>query len=165
MRAEVFSLTTWTPLQFFDAGSRWLEDEYRRIHELPQGINIAAHFLRRCEWLELAERAEQHMSGRFSYGALFAVKQNLLHAFPQRSLSLAIGAAGAHSTYGYVIERLWLHMCGAPFLHFAPNSAPDNKQAEQAGPQLWPVPAPSQPPRSRRIMPGLKKRVLAWAMT
>ena len=75
-------------------------------------------------------------NGLTSPNALFAVKQDLLRTFPQRSLALAIGAAAAHSTYGYVIERLWLHMCGAPFLHYAPYAAPDHKQAEPDGPAI-----------------------------
>lgn len=165
VRSEVFSLTTWAPMQFFDAGSRWLDDEYRKAHALAEGINIAAHFLRRCEWHALAEQAERHMAGRFSYGALFAVRQERLRALPRRNLELALEAANGHAVYGYVLERLWLHLCGEPFEQ--PTSQPTSFQEDLS--KLSPRFAAALPKTNdsiaRRVVPALKKRALAWALT
>jgi hypothetical protein len=165
VRAEVFSLTTWMPLQFFDAGSRWLDDEYRRAHRLPDGVNIAAHFLRLCDWDDLAERAEQHMIGRFSYGALFAVRQSLLRELPARSLTRAMEAANGHPTYGYVLERLWLHMCGEPFLLPAPDALAHGRRAAPTIKGFVPRTPASKPLLTRRFVPAAKKRILAWALS
>ena len=165
VRAELYSLTTWSPLQFFDAGSRWLDDEYRRAHDLAEGVNIAAHFLRLCHWDALADAAEQHMCGRFSYGALFAVRQERLRSLPHRSLERALEAANGHSTYGYVLERLWLHMCGEPFQQPAPATLPYAVPVNPAGRQIVPKTQASNPSFSRRFMPAAKKRMLRWALT
>ena len=165
VRPETFSLTTWSPLQFFDAGSRWLDDEYRRVHDLPDGINIAAHFLRRCEWHDLADQAEQHNSGRFSYGALFATRQGRLPAIPRRSLDLALEAANSHATYGYVLERLWLHMCGEPFLQPALDAVPFVDPSASRMPRFVPSAQASKPALTRRVLPAFKKRMLGWALT
>ena len=162
VRPEIFSLNSWTALQFFDPGAKRICEDYQRLHGLPNGANIAADFLRRCEWPELAEQARTHLAGRFSYGALFAATQRLLVGAPRRSLELALEAANAHSMYGYVLERLWLHMFGEAFLLPAPEMA-------EASPAPSPsrfAPAEKYAPRKplhRRVVPGLKRRIVAWA--
>ncbi len=165
VRAEVFSLTTWMPSQFFDAGSRWLDDEYRRAHHLPEGVNIAAHFLRLCDWTSLADQAELHMSGRFSYGALFAVRQHLLGGLPNGSLERALKAANGHSTYGYVLERLWLHMCGEPFLQPASTALVRGVHAPPFPSSFVPRATSSKPSLPRLLIPAAKKRLLAWVLS
>ena len=163
VRAELFSLVTWGPLQFADPGARRICDDYRRVQSLPGGVNMAAHFLRRCEWPELAEQAARHLVGRFSYGALFAASNARLALAPRRSLELALEAVNSHQMYGYVLERLWLHMFGEPFLLPAP--APDRtpEDVSALSPRFAPQPVAVKQPLLRRLGPALKRRVAAWA--
>ena len=82
IRPEIFSLSSWAPAGFDDPGAQWLNSTYRRLHGLPEGSNIAAHFLRLCGLADLAAAAEHHQLGRFAYGAAFAVRQENLAAVP-----------------------------------------------------------------------------------
>jgi hypothetical protein len=116
VRPEIFSLSSWAPIGFDDPGTQWLNSTYRRLHELPDGINIAAHFLRQCGLGPLASAARGHRLGRFSYGALFGVRTALLRQLPAGAIDLLRQASCAHAVYGYVIERLWLHLFGLPFV-------------------------------------------------
>lgn len=161
VRPEVFSLVNWGPLQFFDPGARVMGGWYLNIHGLPDGVNIASHFLRRCEWVELAEQAERNLVGRYSYGALFAVRQERLKQMPRRSLELALEAANGHKAYGYILERLWLHMLGEPFLLPALDPVPyhedlGNLAARFVGPD-------PKKPLHLRVVPAIKRRVAHWA--
>ena len=116
LRPELFSLFTWNQLHFFDPGAKKIDAEYRSIHHLSPAKNIASDFLQRCGMTELATYAHQSTVGTFSYGALFAAKGSHLNRIPQESLELLLKAANSHHIYGYIIERLWLHLCGEPFL-------------------------------------------------
>ncbi len=115
IRPEAFSLQTWTPLGFHDVGTHWLQDTYRTIHGLPDGANIAAHFLAMCGLQELAADADAHLLGRFSYGAVFAARRSRLRALPAEALANLRRASLGHEVYGYVLERLWLHLFGLTF--------------------------------------------------
>jgi hypothetical protein len=116
VRPEQFSLTSWAPLGFDDAGTQWLNATYRRLHGLPEGSNIAAHFLDLCGLRSLALAAYTHRLGQFAYGAVFAVRTGMLANVPPDALAHLREATCAHSVYGYVLERLWLHLFGIPFL-------------------------------------------------
>lgn len=116
LRPELFSLFTWNQLQFFDPGARKIDAEYRASHNLSPAKGIASDFLQRCGMSELADCADKTTVGTFSYGALFAVKGYRLSQIPSESLELLLKAANSHHVYGYIIERLWLHLCGEPFL-------------------------------------------------
>lgn len=161
VRPELFSLSTWGQLQFFDPGSKVMGSWYRHVHQLPDGINIASHFLRRCAWPELAEQAERHLVGKFAYGALFAVRQRRLPELPRQSLEYALQAANAHKVYGYILERLWLHMCGEPFLLTCRNVVPQYEVPVDVMPRF--VSQPPKPPYHLRIVPAIKRRVSSWA--
>ena len=161
VRPEVFSLVSWSPLQFFDPGARTMSSWYLNIHDLPDGVNIAGHFLRRCEWAELAEQAERNLVGRYSYGALFAVRQERLKRMPRRSLELALQAANGHEAYGYILERLWLHMLGEPFLLPALDPVPYHEDLGNLAARFV-LPAPKKP-LHRRVVPAIKRRVAHWA--
>jgi hypothetical protein len=141
---------------------------YLDIHGLPDGSNIAADFLRRCEWEEQAVQAERHLVGRFAYGAMFAVRRDRLARLPRRPLELALQAANGHKVYGYVLERLWLHLFGEPFLLPAAmpatsalpaivQVADDLAQRSRFVPQ-----APPTPPHLR-VVPAIKRRISRWA--
>ncbi len=164
VRPETFSLCSWTALQFYDPGAKRICDDYQRLHGLPNGANIATDFLRRCEWTELAEQARTHLCGRFSYGALFAARQRLLVQAPRGSLELALEAANAHSMYGYVLERLWLHMFSEAFLLAAPEAA-EASPASLPSRFVPPVGYGPRKPLHRRVIPGLKRRIVSWAQT
>ncbi len=164
VRPELFSLSTWGPLQFFDPGTKRVADDYARLHSLPGGSNIAADFFRRCEWEERAQAAEAHLVGCFAYGAMFAARRGLLASLPRRSLELALEAANAHQTYGYILERLWLHMLGQPFQLQAPAAKPGANGAPPGPARFAPQPAPApRPALHRRIVPAVKRRIVAWA--
>jgi hypothetical protein len=115
VRPEIFSLSSWGPIGFDDPGTQWLNSTYRRLHRLPDGSNIAAHFLGLCGLDELAEEARQHLLGKCAYGALFGVRGANLASLPQHAIAAMMEASRAHGAYGYVMERLWLHVFGEKF--------------------------------------------------
>jgi hypothetical protein len=159
IRPEIFSLQTWTPIGFHDVGTEWLQRTYRDVHGLPEGTNIAAHFLRMCDVGGLAAQAEGHLLGRFSYGAIFAVRRRLLERFPRDSLPLLRRASLGHEVYGYVLERLWLHLFGAGFILPVAMSA-HRSPTIASGPVFVP-PDPATPTRRlarrvRSLVSGLK---------
>ncbi len=162
VRPEPFSLHTWGQLQFFDSGTKWLSTAYREQHGCPEGINVAAHFLNRCEWTELADRADRHLVGSFSYGALFAVRQHKLQHLPRRSLELALEAANSHEIYGYVLERLWLHMLGEPFqVETSATPYADEVSAHK----VRFVPPTPRPPLHLRVVPRIKRQLSSWVQS
>ena len=118
VRPELFSLTNWGPLEFVDNGARNMGLVYRVIHgNLPDGTNIASHVLRRCKLDHLADKADQHMAGVFSYGAIFAARNHRVAAVPQESLELLREFATAEiAAHGYILERMWLHFFGQDFV-------------------------------------------------
>ncbi|MDO1582214.1 hypothetical protein [Rhizobium oryzicola] len=118
VRPERYSLITWGPLDFTDAGASGMSMVYRLLHgNPPEGINVAGHYLRSCGLDELADKAEAHTVGVFSYGAIFAVRNDLIARFPQHGLDAMRNLANTGVTvYGYVLERLWLHLFGQEFL-------------------------------------------------
>ncbi|MBT9371936.1 hypothetical protein [Rhizobium sp. CSW-27] len=123
VRPERFSLYTWAPIEFFDVGAMNTGRTYRHVHgQLPEGINIAAHFLRMAQLPELAEEAEAHSLGIFTYGALFAARNHVTKQLPLEAAKRLYQASLAHPCYGYVLERMWLHFFGAEFE--LPQSAP-----------------------------------------
>ncbi len=118
VRPERFSLTTWGPIDFVDQGACGMGTVYRLVQGgLPEGINIAGHFLRLCKLDDIAVKAERHALGIFSYGAIFAARNDLVAALPRESLDAMtrISTAGV-AAYGYIFERMWLHFLGAEFL-------------------------------------------------
>lgn len=115
VRRELFSLATWNPVQFIDVGAVRTGHAYRALHRVSEGTNLAAHFFRFCGFRDLAAQAERHLIGCFSYGAIFAVRNCLIDVPPlvlHRMRHAALGPA----CHGYVIERIWLHLFGEPFL-------------------------------------------------
>ncbi len=118
VRPERFSLITWGPLDFADPGASGMSMVYRILHgALPEGINVAEHFLRSCGLTELADEAASNTVGVFSYGAIFAVRNDRIARFPHAGLQAMLDLTVTGVTvYGYVLERLWLHLFGEKFL-------------------------------------------------
>ena len=150
VRPELFSLQSWTPLGFHDVGTFWLQETYRQVHGLPDGTNIAAHFLAMCGLGNLAAQADANLLGRFSYGAVFAARRSHIRAVPAEALAKLRRAALGHEVYGYVLERLWLHLFGLPFTQPAllPVRAPAAFEHSFAGPAFVP-PDRTSPGRKR----------------
>lgn len=115
VRPEWFSLITWNPLHFYDEGAYKISRIYREAHGLSEGENIAAHFLVLCGLRDLAGECSRHLVGKFSYGAVFAVRNDLVRELPKENLALLYQATLSHQIYGYILERLWLHLFGASF--------------------------------------------------
>lgn len=118
VRPERFSLKMWGPIDFMDQGAFGMGVVYRLMQgNLPEGTNIASHFLRRCKLDTIAEKADRSTLGIFSYGAIFAVRNDCVAAVPQESFDAMIELATAEvAAYGYIFERMWLHFFGAEFL-------------------------------------------------
>ena len=82
---------------------------------------------------------------------------------PRQCLESALQAANGHAIYGYILERLWLHMFGAPFMlpaaqavrHLEDFAAPP----AQFAPAVQPLPRLSL---ARRVVVRLKRRAVAW---
>ncbi|MFC9892815.1 hypothetical protein ACFVMC_03895 [Nocardia sp. NPDC127579] len=116
VRPELFSLSTFNPLEWVDSGAEAIGRGYRDLHRLPEGVNMCAHFLDMCELPDIAELAEQHLVGTHSYGAIFAVRNHLIEKVPERALVRLRQAAFGSTVHGYFCERLWLHIFGEQFV-------------------------------------------------
>ncbi len=159
VRPELFSLFTWNQLQFFDPGARKIDAEYRAVHQLSAAKGIASDFLHRCGLSELAYRADRSTVGTFSYGALFAAKGSTLNRMSPDSLELVLKAANSHHIYGYVIERLWLHLCGEPFVlaRIGSNDTADPAFGSERGAF---VSEPEKPRPHQRLISRLRRQLL-----
>ncbi len=115
VRPELFSLATWNPVEFIDVGAARTGHAYRTVCGLPEGSNLASHFFASCGLRALADRAARHLVGRFAYGAIFAVDNQLIAELPASALRRMRDAALGPACYGYIIERIWLHLFGEPF--------------------------------------------------
>jgi hypothetical protein len=116
IRPEYFSLSLWGAIDFTDAGANGMGMVYRLINQLPEGRNIAADFLRKVKLPALAADPEAHKIGVFSYGAIFAVRNRNLAVLPNEALSALIGLQTCGVVaYGYIMERMWLHIFGEKF--------------------------------------------------
>ncbi len=146
VRPELFSLMSWSPLGFYDVGTQWLDATYRDIHSLPEGVSIASHFLRLCDLDVLAAAADRHRLGVFSYGAVFGVRQSRLTAVRPDQVERLRQAALGHQVYGYVLERLWLHLFGAEFV--LPLTDPASAPVRSGGGF---VPLDRTSPRARKL--------------
>jgi tetratricopeptide (TPR) repeat protein len=136
VRREFFSLTTWAPVGFFDEGAWGIGNTYRQKHMLPNGTNIMAHFMEFCGLKELAAAAEPAEVGSFSYGAIFAVRNRRITEFLQQArphLDKIELLTRADLNYGYIFERCWLHLFGAPFVYLSQRGGQAAAGPEPAG--------------------------------
>jgi hypothetical protein len=148
VRAEHFSLKTWAPISFFDEGAWGIGNTYRQKHLLPNGTNVAAHFFEFCGLDDVARRAANAEMGVFSYGAIFALRNSVIEKFltgARPHLSKIELLTRADLNYGYIFERLWLHMFGEPFLRFDPVKRSAAVVLPAATPVVERKPAPPTP--------------------
>lgn len=122
VRPEPFSLMDWVALEFVDVGAWNMGLVFKTLEGIsPNTGNIAAHVLRKWKLDALADQAARHTVGVFSYGAIFAVRNEHVAKLPDESKDLiydfSVGAAAAN---GYILERMWLHIFGAGFYRRAP---------------------------------------------
>lgn len=115
VRLETFSLRTWSPISFHDPGTVLISRDYREHYSLPEGSNIAEHFLRLAMWDKLADDAAAADCGVFSYGAIFAVRAERLHDIPELVINRMIFLSLSHHVIAYIFERMWLHIFGMGF--------------------------------------------------
>jgi hypothetical protein len=115
VRSEFFSLISLQPLHFYDSGVSSIEAAGRKIYGVEPGRNLVSAFLRSSHLEELADRAASHLIGRFSYGAIFAVRNELVDAVPQQTWERISEYLARHSELPYFLERMWLHIFGADF--------------------------------------------------
>ena len=157
VRAEHFSLRTWAPVAFFDEGAWGIGNTYRQKHMLPNGANVAAHFFDFCGFDDIAQRALESDIGVFSYGAIFAVRGTLvakLLAESRQHLVKMELLSRADLNYGYIFERIWLHLFGEPFVKF------DAVKKPQAAAVAAPAARDVVPP-SRASVADMRQRAFA----
>jgi hypothetical protein len=135
VRPELFSLNNWGPLEFHDRGARGMGLAYTLLNDgAPEAFNIASHVLRRCKLDYIADQADNHMVGTFSYGAIFAARNSRVAPIPRDSLALMRAFASEPiPCHGYMLERLWLHLCGLEFTR--PKSRSESGRAPYSLPE------------------------------
>ncbi len=116
VRRELFSLSTLNAVAFDDGGALGFGGCYCDVHGLSKGSNIAAHFFALIGMPEIARAAETKELGRFGYGAIFAVRNKLIARVPRTVFAAVLELANSHFMYAYLLERLWPHIFGEPFL-------------------------------------------------
>jgi hypothetical protein len=116
VRKEYYSLYTMAPVQFTDHGALQISVRYRSEHGLSMGANLVAHFLDSCGLSTVADRANKHFAGCFAYGAIFAVRNRLFDSVTLEAFSRAWQLSTSHEIHGWMLERIWLHLWGEPFL-------------------------------------------------
>ena len=116
IRNELFSLYNWEPLFSHDLGAALVAKNYSSDYDVPNGINIAANFFGHIGHNALQEAAQASMFGEFSYGGLFGVRNECIHQMDKAVFFNTIREIRTFEVVGYVLERLWLHFFGKPFL-------------------------------------------------
>ena len=118
-----------------DDGGRRIFKDYLQHHRLPRGWSISGHFLENCGLHDLASRAWEAELMRFTYGAMFAVRNERLRLIPRGCIPAMRRLAQGHYSHGYVFEKMWLHLFGLPFIRIprAPLPAERHQLAEDCG--------------------------------
>jgi hypothetical protein len=122
VRPEPFSLMDWIALEFSDVGAWNMGLVFKTLEGVsPNTTNIAAHVLKKWKLDAQAEEAARHSVGVFSYGAIFAVRNEYVARLSAETKELirefSLGPAAAN---GYILERMWLHIFGAGFFRRIP---------------------------------------------
>lgn len=122
VRPEPFSLMDWIALEFKDIGAWNMGLVFKTLEGIsPNTSNIAAHVLKKWKLDALAEQAARHTVGVFSYGAIFAVRNEYVARLPAESKELIYEfSVAAPAANGYILERMWLHIFGAGFYRRIP---------------------------------------------
>jgi Core-2/I-Branching enzyme/Protein of unknown function (DUF3431) len=116
VRKEIFSLNTLVTTRYHDEGIAITMKAYHQFHGEPMGINIAEHFFTQARMPERADAARNHELGTFCFGAQFAVRAERAKEVPCDSLRAMRELCQARGIHAYIMERLWLHVFGEPFL-------------------------------------------------
>ncbi len=122
VRPETFSLMDWKALEFKDAGAWNMGLVYKTLEGIsPNTSNIAAYVLKKWKLDAQAEEAARHTVGVFSYGAIFAVRnENVARLSDETKQLIYEFATGAANANGYILERMWLHIFGEGFYRRVP---------------------------------------------
>ncbi|MCG2590346.1 hypothetical protein [Rhodohalobacter sulfatireducens] len=129
VRVETFSLYSLGTIYFLDKGIQYTTKWYQSERNLGEGVNISHHFLKECNLPEIAKTAACHNLGRFTFGAIFAVKNQLLNDLQEESIYSMYDLTHKDDKYGYLFERHWMHIFGEPFL-LNEREIPSNKFQE-----------------------------------
>lgn len=116
-RNETFSLFNWAPIFSSDIGAMQISEHYAKAYKVTEGINIAADFFHRIGYTEAMQRARKASIGEFAYAALFGVRNSVAKRIPKEILAATANEVRTHAIAGYIMERLWLHFFGRPFLN------------------------------------------------
>lgn len=126
IRTEVYSLHSWAPVGYLDAGASAILDKYNAANGLEAGENIGAHFLRKCGLERLSEEASRAHIGRFAYGAIFSVSDEILAHFVKANrpqIEQMLDVTTQDHINAWMFERLWLHFMGQPFIRLPDRDA------------------------------------------
>jgi hypothetical protein len=107
-----------------DEGGRRIFKDYLQHHDLPRGWSISGHFLECCGLKKLAEQAWEAELLRFTYGAIFAVRNDRLGLIARDKIPTMRKLAQGHYSHGYVFEKMWMHLFGLPFIRVQRESLP-----------------------------------------
>ncbi len=121
IRNELFSLFNWAPVNWCDIGAYKSGCFYLSDYKVENGTNIASDFFRRIGFYSMSLDASQAMFGEFSYGAIFGVKNNVVNKIDKEIFVNALREVRSYPVTGYIMERLWLHMFGQPFIGLRDN--------------------------------------------
>nr|WP_265594328.1 glycosyl transferase family 90 [Haloferula sp. BvORR071] len=123
IRKELISLHTMNMIRYHDPGSLGIMNGYMTVHGLLPGTNIAAHFFQSIGMADRAREAAFADLGSYSFGAIFAVKSSLIDSLSPEVITNTRRFAQTHPAHGYIIERMWLHLFGEPFIPTKPPQA------------------------------------------
>ncbi|MFT9253355.1 MAG: hypothetical protein ABF567_09815 [Acetobacter okinawensis] len=115
-RDEIFSLYNWGPIYSYDEGAFLISNLYFAYYGVANGTNIAADFFGRIGYDALQKKAAQATLGVFPYAAVFGVRNSAVHAVPKDVLLKAVLEVRANNMAGHIMERLWFHLFGQPFI-------------------------------------------------
>lgn len=113
-----------------DEGGRQIFRDYCQHHRLPRGWSISGHFLECCGLPELAQEAWDAELLRFTYGAMFGVRNERLALIPQDTIPAMRRMAQGHYAHGYVFEKMWLHLFGLPFVQIPRTPLPAQRKVK-----------------------------------
>lgn len=116
VRTELFSLFNLGTICYQDSGIVETLNKYLAFHKLQAGTNLATHFFKTVALHDHASAAARAELGLFTFSALFAVSSELINRLPRASLVVMRQLCQLEPRHAYIMERLWLHVFGHPFV-------------------------------------------------
>ncbi|RDI39776.1 DUF3431 domain-containing protein [Gluconacetobacter liquefaciens] len=123
-RNEIFSLYNWGPIYSFDEGAFLISRLYFSFYGVENGTNIAADFFGRIGYEAARHKAAQATLGEFPYAAIFGVRNSVVSHISNDIFLRALHEVRTNQMAGHIMERLWLHFFGRPFISIGTDASP-----------------------------------------